>query len=45
MPHNTAAYLTSGDNGTFEVKEAPYVKPGAGEVVIRNSAVAVNPRT
>ncbi|GBE80130.1 putative zinc binding dehydrogenase [Sparassis latifolia] len=39
---NAASYLTA-PGGTFTVKDAPYSKPGPGEIVIKNAAVAVNP--
>jgi NADPH:quinone reductase-like Zn-dependent oxidoreductase len=42
MPNNKAAWLVA-EHGTLEVKEAPYTKPGAGEILVKNHAVAVNP--
>ncbi|KIY48378.1 GroES-like protein, partial [Fistulina hepatica ATCC 64428] len=39
---NKASYLTAPE-GNFAVKDASYFKPGPGEVVIKNAAVAVNP--
>ncbi|KAL6306662.1 putative zinc binding dehydrogenase [Sparassis latifolia] len=39
---NIASYLTAPE-GTFAVKDASYSKPGPGEIVIKNAAVAVNP--
>jgi NADPH:quinone reductase-like Zn-dependent oxidoreductase len=42
MPKNEAAWLVEkGD--LLQVREAPYPEPGAGEIVVRNHAVAVNP--
>lgn len=43
MPTNEAAYLTAAKATPLEVKTAPYTKPGKGEIVIRNHAVAMNP--
>ncbi|MGI4813524.1 MAG: zinc-binding alcohol dehydrogenase family protein, partial [Janthinobacterium lividum] len=43
MPSNTAAYVVTTPHKHIEVKEAPYTKPGADQLVIRNHAVAVNP--
>ena len=42
MPKNEAAWLVA-RNDRLQVREAPYPEPGAGEVVVRNHAVAVNP--
>lgn len=41
-PSNTAAWLPA-KQATFDVKAAPYPHPAAGEIVVRNRAVAVNP--
>ena len=42
IPHNEAAWLIS-EHGLLEVKEAPYTEPRAGEILVRNHAVAANP--
>ena len=42
MPKNEAAWLVT-KHAPLEVKEAPYTEPGAGEVLVRNHAVAINP--
>jgi len=42
MTENLAALLTA-PYGNLHVEPAPYTAPGAGEIVIRNRAVAVNP--
>jgi NADPH:quinone reductase-like Zn-dependent oxidoreductase len=42
IPKNEAAWLTA-EHGSLEVKEAPYTQPAAGEILVRNHAVAVNP--
>ncbi|HUO11264.1 MAG TPA: zinc-binding alcohol dehydrogenase family protein [Caulobacteraceae bacterium] len=42
MPKNEAAWLVA-KHQPLEVKDAPYPEPGAGEIVVRNHAVAVNP--
>ncbi|PRY67125.1 alcohol dehydrogenase-like protein [Glaciihabitans tibetensis] len=42
MPTNSAAWLDA-PFGTLVVREAPYTSPGAGEIVVRNRAVAMNP--
>ncbi|KIY44900.1 putative zinc binding dehydrogenase [Fistulina hepatica ATCC 64428] len=41
-PQNAASNLIT-PGGAFTVTEAPYSKPGPGEVVIKNAAIAVNP--
>ncbi|KAJ5357430.1 hypothetical protein N7541_004588 [Penicillium brevicompactum] len=43
MSENEAAWITAPAAYPFTVQSAPRPKPGAGEVVIRNSAVAINP--
>ncbi|KAI8630764.1 zinc-binding oxidoreductase CipB [Xylariaceae sp. FL1651] len=40
---NRAAYLTEAKAYPLVVKDAPYTKPGPGELVIRNAAIALNP--
>ena len=42
MPKNEAAWLVA-EHRALEVKEAPYTEPGAGEILVKNHAVAVNP--
>ncbi|KAF2443143.1 GroES-like protein [Karstenula rhodostoma CBS 690.94] len=42
MPTNSAAWML-GPKQRLQVREAPYPKPGPGEVVVRNRAVAINP--
>ena len=42
MPKNEAAWLVK-MHAPLQVKEAPYTEPQAGEVLIRNHAIAVNP--
>lgn len=42
IPKNEAAWLVS-EHGLLEVKDAPYTEPEAGEILVRNHAVAVNP--
>jgi NADPH:quinone reductase-like Zn-dependent oxidoreductase len=42
VPKNEAAWLVAKQDA-LQVGEAPYPEPGAGEVVVRNHAVAVNP--
>lgn len=43
MISNAAAWITGPKSHPFVVKEAHYVSPGPREVVIENSAVAMNP--
>ena len=42
MPNNEAVWLVA-KHVPLRVKEAPYPEPGAGEIVVENHAVAVNP--
>lgn len=42
MPTNSAAWMM-GPKQRLKVKGAPYPKPGPGEIVVRNRAVAINP--
>ena len=42
MPSNEAAWLVA-KHSPLQVREAPYPEPGAGEIVVKNHAVAVNP--
>ncbi|KAJ0420206.1 chaperonin 10-like protein [Aspergillus carlsbadensis] len=41
-PVNRAAWLTAEKAYPLQVKEAPYTPPGDNEIVIRNSAIALN---
>lgn len=41
MSENEAAWITAPAAYPFTVQSAPRPEPGAGEVVIRNSAVAI----
>ncbi len=43
MPVNSAAWLTGLHVSPLEVKPAVYTSPGANEIVIKTSAVAINP--
>ena len=43
MPPNRAAWIIKEKQSPVEVKSAPYTKPGANEIVIKNCAVAINP--
>ena len=42
MPKNQAAWLVA-SHKPLEVKDAPYTEPQAGEVLVRNHALAINP--
>ena len=42
MPTNSAAWLDA-PFGALVVRPAPYTSPGAGEIVLRTRAIAVNP--
>jgi len=42
VPENQAAWLMA-RHARLEVKSAPYPQPAAGEIVVRNCAVAINP--
>jgi len=42
MPTNTAAWLRA-KQASLEVTPAPYTPPRAGEIVVKNHAVAINP--
>jgi hypothetical protein len=41
MAENEAAWITAPAENPFRVGSAPKPKPGAGQVVIRNRAVAI----
>ncbi|EKG10963.1 Alcohol dehydrogenase superfamily zinc-containing [Macrophomina phaseolina MS6] len=43
MSKNQAAWITEPKGKPLKVSEAPDPKPGAGEVVIKNAAIAINP--
>lgn len=43
MPDNHGAYLVDNKGKPLEVRPAPYTAPGPNELVIKNSAIAVNP--
>ncbi|KAL1620744.1 hypothetical protein SLS56_009564 [Neofusicoccum ribis] len=43
MTKNQAAWITEAKGKPLKVDEAPTPKPGPGEVVIKNAAVAINP--
>ncbi|EOD52674.1 Alcohol dehydrogenase superfamily zinc-containing [Neofusicoccum parvum] len=43
MTKNQAAWITEAKGKPLKVGEAPTPKPGPGEVVIKNAAVAINP--
>jgi NADPH:quinone reductase-like Zn-dependent oxidoreductase len=43
MPSNTAAWLVAAKTSPLEVKEAPLTQPGEGYILVKNSAVAMNP--
>ena len=42
QPINSAAWINS-KHGKLQVAEAPYTKPGAEQIVVRNHVVAINP--
>ncbi|OKL58018.1 Zinc-binding alcohol dehydrogenase domain-containing protein cipB [Talaromyces atroroseus] len=43
MAINSAAWLTEAKARPFQVKEAPIYTPEAGEILVKNHAVAINP--
>lgn len=43
MPSNTAAWIESSKSNPLVVREAPYPTPSSDEVLIKNSAIAINP--
>ncbi|CAK7221358.1 hypothetical protein SCUCBS95973_004467 [Sporothrix curviconia] len=43
MPENKAAFQPAKCAPAMEVRTAPYPKPGRGQIVIQNAAVAINP--
>ncbi|KAI0903559.1 zinc-binding oxidoreductase CipB [Ustulina deusta] len=42
-PRNQAAWIMGAKSHPFQVKEAPMWTPGSGEILVRNSAAAINP--
>lgn len=42
MAKNQAAWITEAKGKPLKVQEAPDPKPGPGEVVIKNAAIAIN---
>ncbi|GIC86308.1 zinc-binding alcohol dehydrogenase family protein [Aspergillus udagawae] len=42
-PNNQAAWIPAKKARPFKVGDAPYTPPGPGQVVIKNTAVAINP--
>ncbi|GAQ05066.1 zinc-binding alcohol dehydrogenase domain-containing protein cipB [Aspergillus lentulus] len=42
-PNNQAAWIPAKKTRPFKVGDAPYTPPGPGQVVIKNTAVAINP--
>jgi len=42
-PTNKAAYQPAQKAKTLEVRAAPYTPAGAGQIVVKNAAVAINP--
>ncbi|KAJ0413778.1 chaperonin 10-like protein [Aspergillus carlsbadensis] len=42
-PKNQAAWIPAKNVRPFQVGDAPYTPPGPGQVVVRNTAVAINP--
>ncbi|KIL88722.1 hypothetical protein FAVG1_07970 [Fusarium avenaceum] len=43
MSSNNAAWLVAAKTSPLEVKEAPLTQPGDGHILVKNSAVAMNP--
>ena len=43
IPENTAAYLITKPKKPLVVREAPYTRPGSGEIIVKNHAIAINP--
>lgn len=43
MTLNKAAWHTAAGAHPFVVKQAPYIRPEPGEVLIQNAAIAMNP--
>ncbi|KAH8594181.1 chaperonin 10-like protein [Bisporella sp. PMI_857] len=42
-PNNQAAWIPAKKVRPFKVDDAPYTPPGPGQVVVKNTAVAINP--
>jgi NADPH:quinone reductase-like Zn-dependent oxidoreductase len=43
MPSNNAAWLVAPKTSPLQVKEAPLTEPTQGHILVKNSAVAINP--
>ncbi|PYH32172.1 zinc-binding alcohol dehydrogenase family protein [Aspergillus neoniger CBS 115656] len=43
MTQNRAAWITAPTEHPFTIQEAPYPTPGPGVIVIKNSAISINP--
>lgn len=43
MPVNKAAYVEIVPNRHLDVRDSPYTRPGPGQVVVHNRAIAINP--
>jgi hypothetical protein len=43
MSINQAAWITEVKGRPLKVDAAPYTKPGPGQIIIKNAAVAINP--
>ncbi|KAI8406924.1 hypothetical protein FOFC_12349 [Fusarium oxysporum] len=43
MPSNNAAWLVAAKTSPLEVKEAPLTEPSSGHILVKNSAIAINP--
>ncbi|KAG5799597.1 hypothetical protein H9Q69_001435 [Fusarium xylarioides] len=43
MPSNNAAWLVAAKTSPLEVKEAPLTEPSPGHILVKNSAIAINP--
>ncbi|KAF2019470.1 GroES-like protein [Aaosphaeria arxii CBS 175.79] len=42
-PQNRAAWMTEPKKATLDIKSTPYTPPGPGQMIIRNSALGINP--
>lgn len=42
-PQNRAAYTIKPKSGPFQIKDAPYTPPKAGQLVVKTHALAINP--
>ncbi|RKL45659.1 hypothetical protein BFJ72_g3204 [Fusarium proliferatum] len=43
MPSNNAAWLVAAKTSPLEVKEAPLTEPSSDHILVKNSAIAINP--